>query len=332
MRRRVKDASDEARAKCNPFASINKSIFMNRAATKIAAMDATFRLTSTKDNKPFIFADICGGPGGFTEYLLWRVHGWGGTAQGYGITLKSTDDAVNWRIDEFHPPNFVAIDGPDGTGDIYKEANIRAFGETVQQRTQGCGVDLAVADGGFDFTGHEQHQEHETRRLRLCEVITMLTCLKQGGTFVCKFFDITEDFTANVVWLLYQLFDQICITKPFSSRPANSERYLVCKGLRTQFPENLIKSLLAVSGALQSNPAQVGSFIPRAVLEDDEAFVKYVQKKNLRFSSKQLDALKDLSRCIDHPDRPPLYDQERYRTQCLNAWHLPLDRPSSKIP
>lgn len=40
---------------------------MNRAATKLAALDATFGLTAvTNTNKEFTFADICGGPGGFS--------------------------------------------------------------------------------------------------------------------------------------------------------------------------------------------------------------------------------------------------------------------------
>lgn len=39
---------------------------MNRAATKLAALDATFGLTVTEKNKEFTFADICGGPGGFS--------------------------------------------------------------------------------------------------------------------------------------------------------------------------------------------------------------------------------------------------------------------------
>ncbi|KAI9323816.1 hypothetical protein BX666DRAFT_1890683 [Dichotomocladium elegans] len=94
---------------------------MNRAATKIAALDATFGLTQTQDNQKFTFADVCGGPGGFTEYLLWRVHSWGGSACGYGITLKAGphEDEVNWHTEKFRPDvplNFVPIAGEDGTG------------------------------------------------------------------------------------------------------------------------------------------------------------------------------------------------------------------------
>lgn len=50
---RVKDATSEARGKSNPFERINKSIFINRAATKLAALDATFGLTSTQGNEVY---------------------------------------------------------------------------------------------------------------------------------------------------------------------------------------------------------------------------------------------------------------------------------------
>ncbi|KAI8384517.1 FtsJ-like methyltransferase-domain-containing protein [Radiomyces spectabilis] len=316
-----------ARQRSNPFEHIGKSIFMNRAATKLAALDATFQLTATELNKPLLFADICGGPGGFTEYLLWRTSSGGGSAHGYGITLKSSDDAANWHLEEMRrdiPLNFTQIDGVDGTGDLYKEANIREFAAVVSNHTKKRGVDLVVADGGFDFTGKEHMQEQLARKLILCEIITMLTCLKQGGTFVCKFFDMMEDFTADLVWLLYQLFDRICITKPLTSRPANSERYVVCKNLRPGHPIKLIEALLDVNRKLDENATKDICFVPRSVLEKDETFVNYVKMRNMKFAVKQTETLEQFGQFVNDPHRPATYDQNQVRRQCLNEWHLPL--------
>ncbi|KAJ8657167.1 hypothetical protein O0I10_007247 [Lichtheimia ornata] len=326
LRERVKDATSEARGKSNPFERINKSIFINRAATKLAALDATFGLTRTQGNETFTFADLCGGPGGFTEYLLWRVHSWGGSAYGYGITLKASphEDQLNWHTDKFRPDvplNFTKVDGVDGTGDLYQDANIREFGSIVQQYTRDRGVDLVVADGGFDFTGREMHQEQLARRLILCEIITMLTCLRRGGSFVCKFFDMSQQFTANLVWILYQLFDTICITKPLSSRPANSERYIVCKDLLTQQPSRLIQALSDLNQRFEKE--EISSFIPAAILESDEEFVDYIKMRNLRFASKQIEALEALVPYINDPHRPAAHDQESIRRVCLREWRLP---------
>jgi FtsJ-like methyltransferase len=38
-------------------------------------------------NQLLYFADVCAGPGGFTEYVLWR-EGW--NAKGFGFTLTAS--------------------------------------------------------------------------------------------------------------------------------------------------------------------------------------------------------------------------------------------------
>lgn len=92
----------ECRNLMNPFECINQSIFDNRAAMKLASVDAVFSLTVSvpdegdafdriaaaksipqQSEEPFTFADLAGGPGSFTQYLLWRRP----KAKGWGITL-----------------------------------------------------------------------------------------------------------------------------------------------------------------------------------------------------------------------------------------------------
>ena len=41
-------------------------------------------------------------------------------------------------------------------------------------------------------------------------------------------------FSVGLVYLMYRAFDSVCIHKPNTSRPANSERYLICKGKRAE--------------------------------------------------------------------------------------------------
>ncbi|KAI8988633.1 FtsJ-like methyltransferase-domain-containing protein [Mycotypha africana] len=328
----TKEALSTARSRSNPFERIGTSVFMNRAAVKLAALDATFGLTQKEDaTSTFTFADLCGGPGGFTEYLLWRIHSWGETAHGYGITLQSTEhDEVNWQLDKFKQlapeGSFTIVEGMDGTGDLYKEANIRHF-ETMVTESNHCkeGVDLVVADGGFDFSGAEGEQEIVAYRLILCEITTMLTCLKQGGHFVCKFFDMLSQSTVSLVWLLYQLFDEVCITKPLSSRPANAERYIVCKGLVHKRPAELVTKLLQMIQRVfnTTNNIKAFSLIERSVMEEDEEFIDYVQMRNMKIAMKQTEALELMNQYIQNPEASPSYDQEQIRRHLLNEWRLP---------
>ncbi|XP_018650618.1 hypothetical protein Smp_122730 [Schistosoma mansoni] len=61
--------------RCNPYELIKKGIFMNRAAMKMANIDSIFNgmfTTAAPKDDILYFADICAGPGGFSEYTLWR--------------------------------------------------------------------------------------------------------------------------------------------------------------------------------------------------------------------------------------------------------------------
>ncbi|CAO3598596.1 unnamed protein product [Absidia cylindrospora] len=327
------DVRGVAKTRSNPFDCIGKHIFMNRDAMKLAALDATFHLTPTENHsgKMFTFADLCGGPGGFSEYLFWRVHqssGGGGQARGYGMTLQSssTPDHFHWHLENIPSNitvNFTQVDGIDGTGNLYKKTNILEFDAVVSNNTKKRGVDLVVADGcQQDESSSHDSSETGTGRLILCQIITMLTCLKQDGSFVCKFFDIFEEFSADLVWLLYQLFGAICITKPLTSDPSNSERYLICKKLRFQHPTKLIDALLSVNDAFDAQDQNVGCFVPRHILEKDEEFSDYVKMRNMKFLLKQIDALEQMETYIADPNRPMTYSEDKVQTQCLQEWNL----------
>ncbi|CAG8742303.1 2656_t:CDS:2, partial [Acaulospora morrowiae] len=97
----------------------------------------------------FRFADLCGGPGGFAEYLLWRKNSLGERIFGWGITLTGEQD---YDLNRFNPDSMVnfcfkRVYGKDKTGDLYKEENINQFVNIVMEDTKGVGVDLITADG-----------------------------------------------------------------------------------------------------------------------------------------------------------------------------------------
>jgi len=73
----------KSRTRSNPFETIRGAFFLNRAAMKMANIDAICEFMFTNpvsDNgislvaptEPLYFADVCSGPGGFSEYVLWR--------------------------------------------------------------------------------------------------------------------------------------------------------------------------------------------------------------------------------------------------------------------
>lgn len=73
--------------------------------------------------------------------------------------------------------------------------------------------------------GQENIQEILSKRLFLCQLLCALKVMAKGGNFVCNLFDVFTPFTAGLVYLLWRCFDKVCIHKPDTSRPANSERF-----------------------------------------------------------------------------------------------------------
>ena len=228
-----------ARQRSNPFELIKSEMFQNRAALKMAELDTiTDRLFTTlpptsPPHSLFHFADVCAGPGGFSEYMLTR---WKWRAKGYGFTLR-TPPAVDFLPHKFNSNapahSFRGYYGADGTGDITSTANLRRLAEDVQAEVSE-GVHVCMADGGFDVTGAENKQELLSQQLILCECIAALSVVRAGGHFACKLFDCFLPFTVSLLWVMWRCWDSVAIVKPNQSRPANSERFLICRGKRSE--------------------------------------------------------------------------------------------------
>ncbi|ETV98303.1 hypothetical protein, variant 7 [Aphanomyces invadans] len=144
-----------ARALANPWESLGKWKFVNRSAMKMAELDARLNLT-----REFIadghlsFVDLCGAPGGFSEYLAFRANY--REVRGHGISLRVPGMShLNWQLPPAVQDVVSVLYGADGTGDLYKQENIEHFVHSVLE-THSSGVNLVVADGGFqDARNHE---------------------------------------------------------------------------------------------------------------------------------------------------------------------------------
>ena len=55
---------------------------------------------------------------------------------------------------------------------------------------------------------------------------------KIGGTFILKIFDMFLESTIEMIYLLSTLYKSVIVTKPYTSRIANSERYIICKNFK----------------------------------------------------------------------------------------------------
>jgi len=102
----------------------------------------------------------------------------------------------------------------------------------IQERLGGT-VDLYTSDIGVGLdqdTFHLQEEKHGP--LHLGQIICALLTLKKGGHMVCKMFMFFKPFSRMLLFMLKDVFDELYISKPATSRPGNSEVYLVGKGYK----------------------------------------------------------------------------------------------------
>lgn len=247
--------------KQNPYEQI-KSTFMDRAGIKLAEIDAIFSLTGINVNdsqnlasrlnrfdmngrKVTSFFDIAGGPGAWSDYLTWRLPDVK-REDAIGFTLK-TENSLAWN--KIIEGKITVKYGPTGTGDLYSVENLEFLGEAY-----GGKFDLAVADGGMNEADEDSStdisQEKQLTKLFLCECIAAVSTMRKGGSFLIKMYEAYEEVTAYIIYLLSQNFQYVNFIKPLSSRPSNSERYLVF----TNFINNGIEALLAKLFAMLPPP------------------------------------------------------------------------------
>ena len=181
------------------------------------------------------------GPGGFLEAIQDRSSK---KIPMTAMTLKSTERTVpGWRKSnaflQTHPQIHITY-GFDGTGNLYNLANQDAFA------AQASPADIYTADGGFDFSADFNGQENTVQRLLIAEALAGIMTLREGGTMILKLFDTKNRATLELMWMLASCFERTGLIKPYTSRPANSERYWIGSGYRGA-PEWIITFLRSLT-------------------------------------------------------------------------------------
>ena len=233
---------------------LSKHVPISRSFFKLWEMLADYgaREMALAGEAPATAAFLAEGPGGFVEsFALWRNSTVGHAAASadtlHCITLVSPKRSVPcWKSSTLRrlSSDVRVHTGADGTGDLYRAANIRAFVEA-------CGgvgsCALVTGDGGFDFSGDFNSQEDSSLRLVASQAYAALLLQAPGGSLVLKVFDAACAETMALLHGLHLSYAAVRLVKPLSSRPANSERYVLCTGFRSASPD----LLAALSASLE---------------------------------------------------------------------------------
>lgn len=181
------------------------------------------------------------GPGGFIEAVCYLRNNPDDTY--YGMTLTNNDSKCpGWKkskrfLDEHQ--NVIIEKGIDETGNLLSIDNF-VYCYNKYKHT----IDLVTGDGGVDFSENFNNQEHVATKLIIAQVVYALSIQANNGNFVLKVFDTFSTTMIDVLYLLSCLYKSVYVMKPQTSRYANSEKYIVCKGFNLEGNENMIGTII----------------------------------------------------------------------------------------
>ena len=222
--------------------SVSKYKPLSRSYFKMLEILRTFEFNFATNINTFHLAE---GPGGFIEAMVsYRKS----TQDKYiGITLlddKEDPTIPSWKKSESflkNNPNVFIEKGRDKTGDILSLNNFLYCKEKYSSS-----MDFITGDGGFDFSVDFNKQEISISKLLFAQVIYAIVLQKKNGSFVLKLFDCFMQHTIDILYLLSSFYSKVYIMKPNSSRFANSEKYIICKGFLFESCELFFPYLLNV--------------------------------------------------------------------------------------
>ena len=189
------------------------------------------------------------------------------------------------------------------------------------------GVDLYTADGGIGVDEEYEKQEEINAKLNLGQVLCGLLTLADHGTLITKQYMFTYDFTISLIVILSYLFKSLYITKPATSRPVNSEIYIVGIGFRSdrltkKLEEHLIAALANFNFQMPLIPM---SCVDSETLESIYKAAKYIHAES------QVEAVNEVVDAYFDKTMSEIYNTSKIKYRTAAADYLKR-YPIKKIP
>ena len=197
-------------------------------------------------------------------------------------------------------PNALPKGIDDITGDVTDPDTVISLGIGVKQRFENTsGAILYTSDAGIDVTGDYAGQEENTSAINYGQIISGLLSLAPGGNFVTKQYTFFTPFSRSLIAIVAAFFDETYIAKPSTSRPGNSEIYLVGKGFKG-LDKDITSALIERSNlfkTLGTNPTTLGSLVTPEVLSSIDPILYKISEEffmdiQIKFINEYVDVFK----------------------------------------
>lgn len=99
-------------------------------------------------------------------------------------------------------------------------------------------------------------EEQESLKLIIEQLITSINILDKGGNLVLKIFESYTDVTVKLIAYIRSLFENMYIVKPYTSKKADPEKYIICKNFLNTNTKSFIASLNSLYEIISKNSKQ----------------------------------------------------------------------------
>jgi 23S rRNA U2552 (ribose-2'-O)-methylase RlmE/FtsJ len=278
---------------------------LSRSYFKMIEIIHTFELYF--DSKPLKSFHLAEGPGGFIEAIASLRRN--PNDNYYGMTIlddKNDPNIPAWKkTDAFlrNNKNVIIETGADKTGNILSIENF-----VYCKEKYGSSMDFITADGGFDFSLDFNKQEINIANLLFAQIVYALVMQKKGGSFVLKIFDSFMQHTVDLLFILSSFYDKVYIIKPQTSRYANSEKYVVCKGFILPTCQYFFPFLHRAFEKM-SMPSEKEVFISRFLsIPVSYFFTSRIEEYNAIFGQQQIENIHYTISLIDNKNKQEKID------------------------
>ena len=310
IKEKIKDREDEwdsYKKYTNPYEYIHTSVPykkhsvakykpLSRAYFKMVEILELFHLH--KIDSPISTFHLAEGPGGFIEALAHLRNCKQDSYIGMTLLDPHSDDMIPaWKkTDHFlkEHPNVILENGADGTGNILSLENL-----DYCKNKYGSSMNMITADGGFDFSTDFNNQESNMSRLLFAQICFALCMQKTDGSFVLKMFDCFTEATIDMLYLLSASYKKVYITKPQTSRYANSEKYIVCSGFIHESCDSIYPYIRNAFEKMNELPEHVNisRFLGQPI---SHYFITRLEEYNAIFGQQQIENIHATLSLMDH--------------------------------
>jgi len=186
-------------------------------------------------------------------------------------------------------------------------------------------VDLVTADGKFKWN-NDNTQEQEYVNLLVGQIYTALRCLNKGGNLVLTVYETYTEVSLNLISILSGLFDKLYIHKPLTSRPINSEKFII--GIN--FKDNASKMINILKDILDQIAGNEKTLY-KLKMKTSKLLKTTILKLNNDISNNQLKAINDITTFIDDANfHGDIYIEKNKEQINANSFWLSLFLPNQK--